>query len=270
MSLPMRMLIASLALAASMAGCDRGWQEFQRVELGKPVPADSLFRPQKPEDPNAVPTTAPSADGPKRVVLVWSDWGTWPVPMSVGWHAVGVKLDDEGRAIAKSYLACALSNYLLVKAVAMRHVMEQQVPPTVLLEPEDEPEDAGIVGTEDRRTLRRYILERETYGPSNGDHPDLLEYGRWLGMSQETAYMLGMSAGSGFFYLNQSIEHLPLKGITRQGYDRTFRPVCGGSIRLQNLGQGRIRVEMNLLRIYDPLMLMAYLYMLQNSAAIGE
>jgi hypothetical protein len=264
MSLQVRMLIASMALAASMGGCDRGWQEFQRVELGKPMPTESILRPQKAEDPNAVPATAPSADGPKRVPLVWGDWGAWPVPMSVGWHAVGVRADNEGRVIAKSYLACALSNYLLVKVAALRHVVEAQVPPSVLIEPGDEPEDVGCDGKENCRSLRSYILNAmsEVYPSTNEAYPDVPEFSRCLGMSETAFYMLGMSAYGGFYDLEQSIKRLPLKGITRQGYDRTFRPVCGGSIRLQNLGQGRIRVEMNLLRIYDPLMLMAYLYML--------
>lgn len=259
MSLRMRMLIASMALAAAVGGCDRGWQEFQRVELGKPVPADTILRPEKNKDPNGVPSTAPSSDGPKRVLLVWSDWGAWPVPMSMSWHAVGVRLDDEGRAIAKSYRAELWSNYLLVTAPAMRRVVELQVPPSVLLEPTDKEVDGYLVGTENCRTLRSYILnamhEVDPYSDSYEQ-----DTGRFLAGLSGANFMTGMSAYGGFYDLEQSIKHLPLKGITRQGYDCTFCPVPGGSIRLQNLGQGRIRVELNLLRIYDPLALAGYLY----------
>jgi len=260
MSLPMRMLIAAMALAASMGGCDRGWQEFQRVELGKPVPADSILRPQKAKDPNAVPTTAPSSDGPKRVLLVWSDWGPWPVPMSLGWHAVGVKADSEGRVIAKSYRAELWSSYGLVVVPVMRLVMELQVPSSVPLEPGNHEEAVSIVGTATRRTLRSYIinaLHEMDQGPESGEQSHPSQFLVWL---SGVNYMTGMSAYGGVDGLKRSIGNLPLKGITRQGYDRTFSPVCGGSIRLQNLGQGRIRVEMNFLRLYDPMGLAGYLY----------
>jgi hypothetical protein len=263
MSLQVRMLIASLALAAAVGGCDRGWQEFQRVELGKPMPADSLLRPEKNKDPNGVPSTAPSTDGPKTVLLVWSDWGAWPVPMSTGWHVVAVRADDEGRAIAKSYCAELWSNYLLVTVPAMRRVVELQVPPRVLLEPTDEEVDEYRVGTENCRTLRSYILNAmHEVDPGSAfwlRPPPLL-----LAFLSGVNYMTFTFAHGGFygFYgLEGSIKDLPMEGITRQGYDRTFSPEVGGSIRIQNLGQGRIRVEMNLLRIYDPLALVGYLYM---------
>jgi hypothetical protein len=256
----MRMLIASMALAAAVGGCDRGWQEFQRVELGKPMPADSLLRPKKSKDPNAVPTTAPSADGPKRVLLVWRDWGTWPVPMSTGWHVVAVRADEEGRVIAKSYRAELWSNYLLVTAPAMRRVVELQVPPRVLLEPTDKEVDGYLVGTENCRTLRSYILNAMHEVDSYTDCYEQ-DTGRFLAGLSGANFMTGMSAYGGFYDLERSIKDLPMEGITRQGYDRTFRPVCRGSIRLQNLGQGRIRVKLNLLRIYDPLGLVGYLYM---------
>ncbi len=264
MSLRMRMLIASMALTAAMGGCDRGWQEFQRVELGKPMPADSLLRPENAEDSNAVSST----DGPAGE-LVWGDWGAWPVPMSIGWHVVGAREDDEGRVTAKSYRAELWSNYLLVTVPAMRRVVELQVPPRVLLEPTNEEEDGYLVGTENCRTLRGYILNAmNEVDPA----PDWCEQDtdQFLTVLSGVNYMTGMITAGAYNGLEQSIQHLPLKGITQEGYDRTFRPVCGGSIRFQNLGQGRIRVEINLLRLYDPLALVGYLYMLQDNAAMGE
>ena len=259
MLLQVRMLIASMALAAAVGGCDRGWQEFQRVELGKPMPADSLLRPEKSKDPNAVPTTVPSTDGPKGVLLVWRDWGAWPVPMSMSWHAVGVKADSEGRVIAKSYRAELWSNYLLVVTPAMRRVVELQVPQRVLLEPTDGEVEGYLVGTENCRTLRGYIFNASH---EVGSYPVFEQPGsRILAFLSGGNFVTGMMAAGAYDSLETSIKHLPLKGITQQGYDRTFRPVPGGSIRLQNLGQGRIRVEMNLLRIYDPLALVGNLYM---------
>ncbi len=263
MILRIRMLIALMALTVVMGGCDRGWQEFQRIELGKPMPADSILRPEKADDPNALTTTAPSADDQKIVPLVWGDWGTWPVPMSIGWHVVAARADDEGRVISKSYRADVWSNYLLTKVAAIRRVVEVQVPPSVLLELGEAKKDASYVAyvrTEDCRTLRSYISNAMCEVPTaEDDPPDLMEC--WLlGASHVTRYMLLMSVYQDFEYLDNSIWCLPLNGLTQQGYDRTFRPVCGGSIRLQNLGQGRIRVEMNLLRVYDPLALMGYLY----------
>ena len=257
MSLPIRMLIGSLALAAAMGGCDRGWQEFQRVELGKPMPTDTMLGPQKAKDPNAVPTTAPSTDSPK--LLVWSDLGAWPMPMSVGWHAVGVRLDDEGRATAKSYRAEIWSNYLLVVTPAMRRVVELQVPQRVLLEPTDGEVEGYLVGTENCRTLRGYIFNASH---EVGSYPVFEQPGsRILAFLSGGNFVTGMMAAGAYDSLETSIKRLPLKGITRQGYDCTFCPVPGGSIRLQNLGQGRIRVELNLLRIYDPLALVCYMYM---------
>ena len=254
MSLRMRMLIASMALAASMGGCDRGWQEFQRIELGQPMPADSLLQPEKVEDPNAVRST----DGPGQEGFVWGDYGAWPVPMSVGWHAVAARTDDDGRVTAKSYNAGLWSNYLLVTVPAMRRVVELQVPPSVLLEPTDEEEDGYRVGTENCRTLRGYIINAMHEVDLYTDFYDQPGF-QCLSALAGANFVTYMMVAGAYSDLERSIEHLPLKGITRQGYDRTFFPVCGGRIRMQNLGQGRIRVEMNLLHVYSPLIIMACL-----------
>lgn len=256
MSARIRMLIVATGLTLVMGGCDRGWQEFQQVELGQVLPQQSLLRPHH----SKADTAGCATDAQAAKMLTWSDYGVWPVPLSLGMHVVAVRTNDEGRVIAKSYHAQAWSNYVLLTAAALRRVVELQVPPRMFLEPTAKTEDDGmLVGVERSRTLRGYIInamhETDPSPDCDGEPSAPL-----LLLAAGQNFMTGMSAAGGFHDLHRSIEHLPLEGVAQDGYDRTFRPVPGGSIRLQNLGQRRIRIEMNLFRLYDPLALTAYMY----------
>ncbi len=57
------------------------------------------------------------------------------------------------------------------------------------------------------------------------------------------------------------LEEMPelFDGVTKDGFDRTYRNAWGGSCRIRNLGDRRVRVETNQFEITDGLMLLAWL-----------
>jgi hypothetical protein len=231
--------------------------EFQKIELGQPLPKESLLLARHSKtnaDPDATDTKAPKS-------LAWWDHGVWPVPLSYGMHAVSVQVNDKGLVSTKTYYAMVSSNYALFTAIAMREVWELRPPADLLLNPTEKVESEETLADLDKNpTLHSYIDGIEQ-GPTSNAGPAYPEAPpHCLILASGINYVTGMSFGGRYHDLEQSLKRLPLKGIELEGYDRTFRPVLGGSIRLQNLGQGRIRIETKLFHLYDPLALSAQLY----------
>ncbi len=256
MAAQIRMLIAATGFALAMGGCDRGWREFQQIELGQVLPQQSLLRSY--QDEAGTPESANDAQA--AVKLLWCDSGVWPVPLSLGMHTLAVRTDADGRVISKSYSAQAWSNYILLTAVAVRYVVELEAPPPRMLpDPTAKTVDDGkLVGVESSYVPRSHLTSA-MYDVNL--HPKALgQPFPLLLVAVGANFMAVMSAYGGFHDLKWAIEHLPLDGIEQDGYDRTFRPVPGGSIRLRNLGQRRFRIDLNLFRLYDPLALAGYLY----------
>jgi len=50
-------------------------------------------------------------------------------------------------------------------------------------------------------------------------------------------------------------------GVTKAGFDRTHRNAWGGTCRVQNLGDRRIRIESNRFELTDGLMILSLLKM---------
>lgn len=256
MSGRMRTLIAAVGLAMAAGGCDRGWRMFEQVKLGQVLGPQSLLRPRQSKGG----TTRPAADAKVGELLVWADTGICPVPLSRGVHAVAARTDGEGRVTARSYRAQVFSHYALFTAAAMRRVVELRAPARMLLKPTARTkDDQMLVGTGKARTLRGYLIN----AMHEVDGYPYWEPGLFHVLLVATAgetFGAAMSMHSSFHSIERSIKRLPLEGIAQEGYDRTFQPVQCGNIRIQNLGRQRIRIEINLFRLYDPLGLAAYAY----------
>ena len=242
-----RLCIAVAALALAMAGCDRAWQQYEQIQLGEALPEQTAL----PLRPATVPPHVHGglAAGTER--RLWTNEGIWPVPLSSGRHALAVDTDAEGRVIAKSYRAAALSNYGVVSAAAKRRVLELQVPQALLQAPTADLEPLRPGPYQGHRTLRQYVywaLQEVDAEDDWGPHLD----GFLMGPPGIDG-MIASNAFNEYLDLGYFIKKLPLEGLECVGYDRTFRPIVGGSIRFRNLGQQRVRVEMNMLRLYDPL-----------------
>ena len=254
-----RVLIAATGLALAMGGCDRSWVEFQRIELGQTLPQQSLLRSLRNEGETTEKAAAPQTPE----FFGRTDYDVWPVPLSYGMHGVSANTDDKGLVIAKAYFAMVSSNYVLFTAAAMRQVLELRPPTRLLLNPTEKAKpDETLVDLDKNPTLHSYITNTK-HGPTgnaSANFTSLRPPPHCLMLASGINYTTGMSLGSRFHDLEESLKRLPLKGIELEGYDRTFRPVLGGSIRLQNLGQGRIRIETKLFHLYDPLALSAQLY----------
>ena len=248
--------MTAVGLALTAGGCDRGWTVYQQVKLGQPLPAESPLT-LAGEDANM---NGPSTRPGTQPCYKWSEGGLWPFPLAAGVHGVTARTDSQGKVVVKSYSACTWSNYVILKVPALRQVVEVEVPVGIPLDPSEAAAGEGVPlgrGLERARTLPEYLHDAMQKGDFAGSGYSV---GPVLGIFLGVGFVSGMVTYGGFYDLRESVEHLPLEGIDKDGYDRTFRPVAGGSIRVQNLGGRRIRMEANLLRVYDAFDLTPYLY----------
>jgi hypothetical protein len=263
------LLLGLMALASLVGGCDHAWQVYEQIELGRPLPQDTPLTLVQADPENAkgdvedeefdssVIWVSGNPEIPGTRLHTWHDWGIWPLPWSVGGHAVSALVDANGIVIGRYYAANVLSNYAVVKVPASRTVVSVSVPEGLLSNSGgDRPDDTGEF---DPNTLRGYlVIVQRQLRHSPPTPPGCLKL---AGLAAAGGgLVMGYSIGGAGYHLENAVEEISLKGISETGYDRTFRPVVGGTLRLQNLGDGRIRIETNLLRVYDPLDLAAILY----------
>lgn len=250
-------VFAATAVAVTATGCDRGWEMYEQVRLGRPVPEDLPLSVvgSGAQGPDATP------DPKRERKLGWHDVGVCPLPPSMGGHGVGVWVDREGRVLGKSYQATVFSNYGAAVVAAMRHVAEVRLPASVLAAPDGTGQAPEGKSEPTLRSLLSATVHQATHRPVWTANTWIL---RLCGANLYSSY----SMASSMHHLEVSVAHLPLhEAAAIEGYDRTFNVVPGGSIRVRNLGDRRFQVDINLCRIYDPLGLAAYLYFGTKSPA---
>jgi hypothetical protein len=258
-ALPTLLAVGSVFLFCT--GCDQGWQVYQQIEVGRPLAKQSPLKMHwSDEDPKGTvdyPRTVPD-----NKLHVWSRpgfWGFWPLPWSTSSCKVSALVDANGLAVAKSYEAWLAVNYLVVKTPARRWVREIRVPESLLTLADRK----ALQGCDDAETdpLLEYLYDvsRELdFTPRLPQDVNMLIFAHVIANYYGIAQTFSMDAARSA--LTSSLGDVPLDGISREGFDRTYHTVPGGSLRVQNLGGGRIRIETNLLRFYDPLDLAALLY----------
>jgi len=109
-----------------------------------------------------------------------------------------------------------------------------------------------VVGVEDRRLLEHLPAGSDA---ASGSFPAILEP-ICLCSRIGAIRLKGLSGMPGLF-----------RGVTRKGFDRTYRDASGGTCRIQNLGDRCVRVETNRFELLDGLMLLVCLKMMLMSNA---
>jgi hypothetical protein len=232
-------LLLACGLTAS-AGCDRAWQAFEQIELGEPLPDDNLL----------------SAEGcVVGRVRVWQDYLVVHIPGAMkGWSLRAVA-DDSGNIVGKHYLANDFAHLLVFRTATWRWVMEVQVPAEAFHDPPAE-----------------WVLTRD---PLSTEPPpaNVLEYLVMVNALAEAKhakprrqawfldYMTsGLFTWFGFVLWDHGgepeMEELARRpwlfaGVTGDGYDRQWQNADGGTCRIQNLGDRRIRIESDYSGIFD-------------------
>ena len=243
-----RILVILACVAATCAGCDRAWEAYQQIELGQPIPADSLLM----------------VEG-ERIddVQAWGEVDVVPFPAIVGVLGVGAKLDEQGRVVAKLYGADALGHWTICQTAARRWTMEVEVPAEVYRDPPPEGLSAAWAAPELSETatnaleylmlVQRYCAKRTEQ--RGGDAPEVEVFPRGAFFSL-VMYLSGRDAAS----LTSLTDQAPhLAGMTRDGFDWTYHDPYGGRVRIRNLGNRRFRIEGKYFGLFDPLMLIPLL-----------
>jgi len=226
-----------LTIALLAAGCDRSWDAYNEIQLGKPVPAQSILAEKGAE--------------------VEGGWG-WDrhiirrLPVLFGSRKVSVKTDKNGLAIAKTHLVAASINGLFFN-VASCH-MEQEI-----LIPKAMQSDLA----EGKMTQEAFLAWCEKSISNNPSDPRKLVDGHeWEGSTVDRLFVntqiaLGSveSHADGLSFIMKQAPGL-FVGLEKKGFDRQFwrKPIfCSTSFRIWNPDGQRIRVESYAGAFNDPL-----------------
>ena len=218
------------------SGCDRGWLAYQQIELGRPLSADHLLLGE-----------GSNKDGIKG----WGERAVNNIPPIIAGDSVAVGLDAEGNVMVKRYYAVALGFWGLFQTVAVRSVMEVEVPRSPF--PKRPPSSHAT-----------------RYSPTElGGYLELLEWRLHQGSTrpqQDPMQNCSIWASMWFFYAAHHIHGCSepfsvcaedvidkYPGLMNQGYDFRYRDVLGRYYRIRNIGGRRIRIECSSFRIADPL-----------------
>ena len=115
-----RIYVVLVSMIMACTGCDRGWQTHEQIELGKPLPADSLLSAEGAAEENA---------------HAWGEIAYVPIPAIAGGLYVCAIVDAQGTVTAKTYKASAYGHWAACQSAAIRQVMKVDVPEEVYHDP---------------------------------------------------------------------------------------------------------------------------------------
>jgi len=109
-------LVAMLAAVAAAGGCNRELDQYQKIELGKPLAEGTILAKEAAADPNASPAVG------------HVDTFVFPLPSIVAWKGFGALRDANGTVKAKRYTELAAEHWLLAQVLVYRYRLEAQIP----------------------------------------------------------------------------------------------------------------------------------------------
>ena len=227
-------------------GCSYGQQTCDKIELGRLLTVNGL-QPDKEK---------PEIHNGDRMFV--SD-----VPAIVVTSSVRVMCDGKGYVIAKHFLDNAHGAWFVVRTLSFRWVTELQVPPDLMREaktvrnPETTIQVAGSTNPEfvpaNAVEYIVHILRAMEVRPQEIGPKDIIALPTgFLGCG--IFYWWGPGWGQ---YGHTTYPWLlrdwhQLAGLTKTGFDQTLHTQYGATFRVQNLGNGQIRIEANSFRLHDP------------------
>jgi hypothetical protein len=267
-----RQLIGIVVLCALVAcvGCDPAWDAYQQIELGKPLSADSLL------------LTEGKTDGP---VHIWGEQDRILVPVVVGILGVNAIVDVEGNVAGKGYVAQAYGHWGVCQSAAIRRVFEIEVPQYAYHNPPAEgldesqdiiwpthvtPEGTVELTEEDVLDIALWdakaptnVLEYLIFARRHLSDSGPIKDDQWDGIPLFSLLMYTGGQMHDFSELQRYGQQLT--GMTEDGFDWTYRNPYGYTLRIQNLGDRRFRVEEKYFRVFDPFLIIPYIDMMNMS-----
>ncbi|MHC4985004.1 MAG: hypothetical protein ACYTFO_02485 [Planctomycetota bacterium] len=259
-----RILVILTCVAIACAGCDRAWEAYQQIELGKPIPADNLL------------LTDGLAEGHLHT---WTQQDHSPFPVAASRLYVAASVDQVGNVTAKTYTKQAGGHWGLLQSAGSREVMEIEVPESTYHNPPveglgdrwsgwtttvsstghiaaDEDDAAEVAAA--TNVLGYLILARDRLSHHMMTGPVPFREQPDLGTALLGALTLYASARyCEYARLPQYASEL--SEVTQGGFDWTYRNLHGYELRIQNLGGRRFRLEETYSRLFDAFMLTAQL-----------
>jgi hypothetical protein len=236
-TIPLTKVSLLLAITLLAAGCDRAWDAYNEIQLGKPVPAESLLA--------------------EKGVNVEGGWA-WDrqiirrLPAMYGIRRISVKTDENGIAIAKHHLTNTAVHGVLFISVSCQTQQESLIPDAIQADIA-----AGKMTQKKFLTWWKNVLSKPPEDPR-----DLIDGHTWepstVDMILFAPVAMALSATSEpVGHRNTIINYAPdlLEGLAKKGFDRTFWPrheVGISSLRIWNPDGKRIRMESYTGLLSDP------------------
>ena len=228
------------AFLVLVSGCDRAWVAYQKIQLGKPLPADNLLAIEGRVEASA---------------RAWSDCAIVHVPAVLKSWGLRAIMDDAGNVVGKYYLANDFAHWIVFRTAKYRWVMEVEVPMQAFHEPP--------------AAWKRALTTR----PADASPTDVLSYLLAVSELAEAPYpsphrnwcfLDGVTFGIFYWWgfppwghggepEMRELADVPelFSGVTRTGYDREWKNRDGGTCRIRNLGGHRIRIESSYSGVFD-------------------
>jgi len=225
-----------------VAGCNPELDLYRRTDLGQPLAKTGIL----------TPTTAPA--GLEGAELVKMDYFTWPAPSIAACKTIAFLVNPNGLVVAKLYEETGFSHWLFVQTGAVRTILEVCVPGESF---KDIPAEWGPYSLQDGRLATGEANNVLAYLSSINHRMAIFP---WADANRDPGQVLAMNFPLLMFVGGRTtwpgmIENHPdhFRGVTQPGFDRTIDFRDGGTARIQNLGDRKVRVEFTFFRIIDPL-----------------
>lgn len=231
-----------LLLLLISTGCPGPWEAYQEIELGKPIPDDSIIV--------------------KKGVLDGHNAGIWefnmlPFPAFAG-YSWATSYEVEGKTIKKEYLAMAYGDWIFFQTGRIRIVTECLLPSSVQDPVKDWQYSDGV--SKDTWSEFHNAAEYLFHSPSNEsiDFDSALNYEpteifplTFMILHPINVKITYMGHAEMVFFLNNTGGNM-LAGLSHEGFELHYTDSYGSYVRIRNLGKGKLRMEMSWPCICEP------------------
>jgi len=196
-----------------LGGCQGTWEAFAELQVGEPIPPDSIFAKAKKSDESG---------------KLWHEFSML-FPICANSSSIYVDQDENGIIKTKSYSALSTTDLVLFQISGVRFVIERPVPKL------DEKGLFDKLPMEDMPSI----------------FPDELKAG-WVTSTSLCLHPFGLFMINGVFGQDPVVFYPNLIKEIRQEHFCLEYKYSGISCVVKTMGKGRIRIEWNLFSITPP------------------
>jgi len=196
-----------------LGGCQGTWEAFAELQVGEPIPPDSIFAKAKKSDESG---------------KLWHEFSML-FPICANSSSIYVDQDENGIIKTKSYSALSTTDLVLFQMTGVRFVIERPVP----------------------KLDEKGLFDKLPMEDMPAIFPDELKAG-WVTSTSLCLHPFGLFMINGVFGQDPVVFYPNLIKEIRQEHFCLEYKYSGISCVVKTMGKGRIRIEWNLFSITPP------------------